>query len=116
MKIIKILGLLNGAGLRIDKEIFDATEKKLGSQNNNYVEVYNIDEALSIIKKDELNIPKETIVRNDHKTISFVIWCLPEDETKCEKLLKDKIVQEATKIMNEANLMFGHLNSLKNEK
>ena len=107
MKIIKILGLLNGAGLRIEREIFDATEKKL---------VYIIEKKNSRVKKDEMNTPKETIVRNDHKTISFVIWCLPEDETKCEKLLKDKIIEVATRIMNEANLMFGQLNSLKNEK
>lgn len=105
MKIIKILGRLNGAGLRVDKEIFDATEKNL---------VYIIEKNNSRVKKDELNTPKETIVRNNHKTISFVIWCLPEDETKCEKLLKDKIVQEATKIMNEANLMFGHLKKFTN--
>lgn len=112
MKIIKILGTLNTRGLHIYSTIFDATEKKLYGDN----EVYIVEEDMSIIKKDELNTPIETIVRNDHKTISFVIWCLPEDETKCEKLLKDKIIQEATKIMNEANLMFGHLNSLKNEK
>jgi hypothetical protein len=116
MDIIKIIGCLNATGFHIKREIFNATEQKLGSLNNNYNEVYNIDEALTIIKKDELNTPKETAVRNGHKTISFVIWCLPGNEAKCEKLLKTKIIDTATQIMNEANLMFAQINSLKNEK
>ena len=107
MKLIKISGRLDKNGFTLTEKVLEATETKkiyVIKECNNP----NLLSGNKNINKDELLIP-DTMFTQSHRLVNWFIYALEADKEKAEKILKNKIISEATEIYTASLAMFSHI-------